>query len=163
MQYILIGTPLYHVYTRFGSLWTSVASHLNRALTPVPRMSRISDLVRDSKLFTEFTSECTTHTFFGSTLVPGKKRARRQRREERWTKSKRLGHGSFGVVWLEECVTGRNGRLRAVKEIRKETVGFQEEEYNRELEAIAKFSHARVWLLSIFDDCRLGWANATPV
>ncbi|KAJ5129356.1 uncharacterized protein N7515_005395 [Penicillium bovifimosum] len=118
-------------------------SHPQPTLTPVPRMSRISDLVRDSKLSTEFTSECTTHTFFGSTLVPGKRRSRRQRQEERWTKSKRLGHGSFGVVWLEECVAGRIGRLRAVKEIRKETVGFQEEEYNRELEAIAKFSHTR--------------------
>jgi hypothetical protein len=56
-----------------------------------------------------------------------------------------LGTGAFGTVWLEKLIT-ENGeeKYRAVKEIRKRVHGSKIIDYNRELEAIAKFSHQRV-------------------
>lgn len=102
-------------------------------------MSQISDLVHDSRLSTRFLSDNTIHTYFESTTVFNR-RARRQKRVETWVRSKELGRGSFGIVWLEQCP--REDRLRAVKEIAKKKI--QENAYHRELEAIVKFSHARV-------------------
>ena len=49
-------------------------------------------------------------------------------------------------MWLEKCTKGGNGdiKVRATKEIRREhSAGI---DYNRELEAIAKFSQPKVWL-----------------
>ena len=60
---------------------------------------------------------------------------------------KRLGRGNFGIVWLERCIHGDSkGKLRAVKQIEK----LESCDYNRELEAIAFFSHSKVSLLSSF-------------
>jgi hypothetical protein len=48
------------------------------------------------------------------------------------------------MVWLEKCMKGNKDHdVRAVKEIAV-SVGNRRVEYNRELEAIAKFSHRRV-------------------
>ncbi|PQE08308.1 kinase-like domain-containing protein [Rutstroemia sp. NJR-2017a BVV2] len=59
-------------------------------------------------------------------------------KEERWKKEKVLGRGGFGVVTLEKCIQGDSkDRLRAVKKIRKA------DNYERELEAIALFSHEK--------------------
>ncbi|KAJ5353722.1 hypothetical protein N7541_006286 [Penicillium brevicompactum] len=101
-------------------------------------MSQISDLVHDSRLSTRFLSDNTIHTYFESTTVFNR-RARRQKRVETWVRSKELGRGSFGIVWLEQCP--KEDRLRAVKEIAKKKI--QKNAYHRELEAIVKFSHAR--------------------
>jgi hypothetical protein len=117
-------------------------------------MSQVSDLVRDSKLPTKLDADLTTHTFLESTLVAGR-RGRRREREEVWKKKRDLGIGIFGTTWLEECVS--QGKLRAVKEVRKLVPGSRSMDYNRELEAIARFSQQKVsarlvfmpWILSI--------------
>lgn len=102
-------------------------------------MSQISDLVRDSRLETQFLSNNTIHTYFESKTVLNR-RARRQKRVEQWVRSRELGRGTFGIVWLEQC--DQEDRVRAVKEIAKKEI--QEKTYHRELEAIVKFSHPRV-------------------
>lgn len=107
-------------------------------------MPPIPDLVQVSKLDTRFHSdpESIQHVKYvsGSTS-----RQRRIHKEEYWNRERGLGHGSFGIVWLERCVQGdTKGEVRAVKGIRKLESG----DYYRELEAIALFSHAKVSLSS---------------
>jgi serine/threonine protein kinase len=106
----------------------------------MPRMS-VSDFVKDSKLPTKLDLELTTHTFLESTSVTGR-RGRRREREEVWKKKRHLGIGTFGTVWLEECIS--EDKLRAVKEVRKPAPGSRALDYNRELEAIARFSQQKV-------------------
>ena len=106
-------------------------------------MSSIPDLVRISKLETQFHSdpEYVRHVEHISGTTP---RQRRIRKEEIWTRVKELGRGSFGIVWLERCIQGdRKEEVRAVKEVQKLESG----DYYRELEATALFSHAKVGLL----------------
>jgi hypothetical protein len=101
-----------------------------------------SDLVRDSKLESSILDDYTIHTKYISNPATGE---RRTRVEERWQRTKELGRGSYGVVWLEKCTSGPgSGQLRAVKELRKEPANVSPIHYHRELEAIAKFSHERV-------------------
>jgi len=104
----------------------------------------VSNLVKDSKLRTNLDSELTTHTFLESTSVAGR-RGRRREREEIWKKKRHLGIGIFGTVWLEECIS--EDKLRAVKEVSKSAPGSRSMDYNRELEAIARFSQQKVGFL----------------
>lgn len=105
-------------------------------------MPPISDLVRDSKLETEFHHEYTQHVYYISGHNP---RQRTLKKEERWKREKRLGNGTFGIVWKEKSVTESDDiKYRAVKEIKKRAPGPGAVEYSRELEAIAKFSHRKV-------------------
>lgn len=106
-------------------------------------MPPLPDLVRLSKLDTQFSSEpqYIQHVQYvaGSTASQ-----RRIRKEERWRREKRLGRGGFATVWLERCILGDNeGELRAVKDIPKNNSSF---DCIRELEAIAIFSHSQVSL-----------------
>ncbi|KAL4946942.1 kinase-like domain-containing protein [Aspergillus filifer] len=58
---------------------------------------------------------------------------------ETWTRTKLLGGGATGEVWLEECHTGaKKGQLQAVKVVSK-SINFNVYE---ELETIAKFSQS---------------------
>jgi hypothetical protein len=105
-------------------------------------MSRVSDLVKDSKLETFFHPEYTVHIYIesGHTALE-----RTNRREEYWKRGKHIGGGSYGSVWLEQCVEGkREIGLRAVKQIIKPPQLLKPVNYNRELEAISKFSHRKV-------------------
>lgn len=118
-------------------------------------MSRsTSDLVRDSRLQTTFESgDLTRHVFHISDPARG---LRRHRVKEVWKNAKRIGIGSFGSVWLQRCIQGTDASrpdVRAVKEIAKplEADGPQGDDEHlrvvdctRELEAVAKFSHANV-------------------
>jgi hypothetical protein len=105
----------------------------------------LPDLVRLSQLDTQFSlnPEYTQHIQY----VPEDTRERRRvRKEERWKRIKRLGSGTFGDVWLEQCIQGNTeGKARAVKKIQK----LDRNNYYRELEAIALFSHNKVGI-SIF-------------
>ena len=105
-------------------------------------MPPIPDLVQISKLETHFDldSNCTRHVRYETGTTS---RRRRIRKEEKWSREKGLGHGSSGVVWLERCIQGdHEGQVRAVKEVRKP----KSDDYYRELEAIALFSHTKVGL-----------------
>lgn len=107
-------------------------------------MSRLPDLVRDSKLETRFVPDFnveTVHTYHES------ERSRRRLVPvlEHWKRQEKIGGGGYSTVWLESCPKfSRHGvQVRAVKQI--ETGGrFARIDFNRELEAIAKFSHPKV-------------------
>jgi hypothetical protein len=104
-------------------------------------MSRLPDLVLDSRLRTDFRDSVTIHSFLEINEV-----GRRYFREEHWKRERDLGHGGFGRVRLERCVTIgiKQNALRAVKIIDKQSNPFNSLDFNRELEAIAKFSNDRV-------------------
>lgn len=102
----------------------------------------LSDLVRDSKLESVVFGDHTIHTKYISNPAAGQ---RRVRVEEIWQRTKELGRGSYGVVWLEKCTSGPDsGKVRAVKELMKGTATMPSAGYARELEAIVKFSQERV-------------------
>ncbi|KAH7000892.1 kinase-like domain-containing protein [Ilyonectria destructans] len=113
---------------------------------------RVPDLVRDSRLTTRFlTSGATQHTVYHVSLQSCHRRP--SRIDETWYRQQVLGNGSFGCVWLERCASGpAEGKLRAVKEIRKDP--SLPVSYSRELEAMAKFSHKRY--AHCFVEC-YGW------
>ncbi|ETS75320.1 hypothetical protein PFICI_12264 [Pestalotiopsis fici W106-1] len=102
--------------------------------------SLVSDLVRDSKIETEWLGSCLRHVFYDT--GPSAKQ-RRIRREETWVRQKFVGRGAYGCVYLEQCEIGSSQKLRAVKEIKKSVVPGEELDYMRELEAVAKFSHQK--------------------
>lgn len=101
-----------------------------------------SDLVLDSKIETEILGTETKHVFY----APGNSAQERQvRKQERWVRDKYLGQGAFGTVHRERCEEGeRKNMVRAVKQIQKRLAADEELDYNRELEAILKFSNPRV-------------------
>jgi hypothetical protein len=100
----------------------------------------LPDLVRDSKLETQIFTDHTVQTVYVSDPTTGQ---RCVPIEQRWHVAEQLGSGSFGVVYLEKCVSGPAlGQVRAVKQLRKG--GSNASNYARELEAIAKFSHEKV-------------------
>lgn len=115
---------------------------------------RNSDLVQDSKLDTtliDHDGNSVQHTLY---ISSHRTRRRPRKVEETWIRREKIGSGTFGNVWLQECVDGKNdniGRFRAVKEIAKRKCedGSAPIEYNRELEAIAKFSQSKVWPCSL--------------
>lgn len=112
-------------------------------------MAPTPDTVRLSELKTEFLSDphLTKHSYHVS--KPGK---RKVLQEEVWQRQRELGRGAFGAVYLERCVQGeKTGNVRAVKKIQKVT----ESNYDRELEAIALFSHRKV--------CTWRWRRLTAL
>ncbi|KAH7141673.1 kinase-like domain-containing protein [Dactylonectria macrodidyma] len=113
---------------------------------------RVPDLVRDFQLTTRFlTDGATQHTVYRVSLQSGHQRP--SRIDETWNRQQELGSGGFGCVWLERCVSEPGqGKLRAVKEIRKDP--SLPVSYTRELEAMAKFSHKRY--VHCFIEC-YGW------
>jgi hypothetical protein len=118
----------------------------NSDLSSISGSRTIPDLVRDSKLETAFApnGQVVRHVSY---VTNPRMRRRRVRKEEIWERQSELGSGAFGRVWLEKCATGDDiGKLRAVKEITKlqRQSRSSEIDYNRELEAIAKFSHKKV-------------------
>ncbi|KAJ5974082.1 kinase-like domain-containing protein [Penicillium waksmanii] len=121
-------------------------------------MSRLPDLVRDSKLETRFVPDFsveTVHTYHESEPA----RRRLVSVLEHWKRQEKIGGGGYSTVWLESCpkVSRQGVQVRAVKQI--ETGGrFARIDFNRELEAIAKFSHPK------YERCfvkSFGWYN-TP-
>jgi serine/threonine protein kinase len=105
-------------------------------------MSQPPDLVSDSKLPTSFRNSITVHSY-----PEIDEAGRRFSREAHWKQERLLGYGGFGQVWLEQCIIGRTKQdsLRAVKIINKPQQLSGSKDFNRELEALAKFSNRRVW------------------
>jgi hypothetical protein len=105
------------------------------------------DLVQDSRLETEFLDGSTVHTF-----IEPYGRNRRISRKEYWRLERRLGRGGFGQIQLEKCTAGESkDTMRAVKIINKQSGSTRRKpmDFNRELEAIIKFSHNRVGRISL--------------
>ncbi|KAI1416097.1 kinase-like domain-containing protein [Hypoxylon sp. FL1857] len=107
-------------------------------MTTAPRMP---ELVQDSRLEV---------TFYPNASVPNRTihtrpSSRRTIKNEIWIREKRLGAGGYGTVWLERRDTGgrRSHEYRAVKELRIRSPRKSNEDYVRELEALAKFSQER--------------------
>jgi len=97
----------------------------------------LRELVRTSKLQATIDQNLTIHTRpFG------------RRRRETWTREQILGHGGYGVVWLERKVKegGSPAELRAVKSIRISDHRTKPDggQYVRELEALVMFSQDKV-------------------
>ncbi|EHK25911.1 uncharacterized protein TRIVIDRAFT_144790 [Trichoderma virens Gv29-8] len=105
-------------------------------------MSRLSDLVQDTRLSTSFENNFTIHHHNDS---DDENHARSTWRLEYWKDTDHLGRGGCGEVWLQECVRGgkRGNDRRAVKVIPWRNLKDKREKYMTELEAIAKFSQKR--------------------
>jgi hypothetical protein len=102
------------------------------------------DLVRDAKLETKF--HLGGDVEHGNYSIQGAKEHRPTWNIQEWQRKSLLGIGSFGKVWLQQCVSGeQRGQLRAVKEIEK---GKYLINHERELEAVFKFSQQKVSVLS---------------
>jgi serine/threonine protein kinase len=96
-------------------------------------MNDLSERVLDYKLTTEHVSDCVVHIHRGQGP-----------RREYWRRRRIIGGGTFGRVYLEDCVKGqRDAAVRAVKEITKPTRSVPLASLNRELEAMAKFSQLK--------------------
>lgn len=107
-------------------------------------MSRLPDLVRDSKIETQIIRDgYCVHTYYDS---DPNSLQRAVPRLEHWQRERDIGGGSYGSVHLEKCVRGqRDIQVRAVKKIIIPTRQHAKPiDYNRELEAIAKFSQRKV-------------------
>jgi serine/threonine protein kinase len=107
-------------------------------------MPHAVDFLRDSKLDAKFFGHDTLHVSYRSLAS---NQQRNTRVDERWTRKRKIGGGTYGQVWLESCSEGpKKGDLRAVKEISKAQATVADTDYTRELEAITKFSEAKVSL-----------------
>ena len=62
--------------------------------------------------------------------------------EERWHNVRPIGYGSFGEVWQQ--TRGGSNEQRAVKVLRKQQMRSWGINYEREIEALAKFDKAEV-------------------
>ena len=115
-------------------------------------MARLPDLVRDSKLETHFLHGNIAETVHTYNEPDPTSQRRLVSRSEHWQRQTRIGGGGFGSVWLEKCTKGhRDIQVRAVKRIEISA----RVDYNRELEAIAKFSHRKVWLYQLTVHCEV--------
>lgn len=129
-------------------------------------LSASSDLVRDSKLETRFPRDPveetahpphTLHVFYESGQ---KSHERLVKRQEIWTRQKLLARGGSGSIWLEKCVRGNKlDETRAVKQIPRSERG-KVIDYHRELDALAKFSHARYHRCFVQSFGWYEWKNA---
>ncbi|KAJ5692033.1 Tetratricopeptide-like helical [Penicillium macrosclerotiorum] len=129
-------------------------------------MARVSDLIRDSKLETHFLPDHTVETVHTFQESDPQSRRRLVTRTEHWRRERSpIGQGGFGSVWLERRTKGgpsgatvQEGAVRAVKQINMNSQ-HGSIDLDRELEAIAKFSHPR------YERCfvkSFGWYNEGP-
>lgn len=99
-------------------------------------MDDLTTLLQDFKLDTHFTNGRIEHVYNECDKSSGKRVIERR---EQWKRMRRIGRGSYGEVWLEECVEGGQiGSLRATKDI----WSYGQINYARELEALSVFSKA---------------------
>ncbi|PYI24202.1 kinase-like protein [Aspergillus violaceofuscus CBS 115571] len=79
-----------------------------------------------------------------------------RKQQERWVKSKDLGVGAFGHVWLESCSSSDSEppKLRAVKRVQKVIMFHHNMDYTREIQAMVRFSQPKY---ASFFVKSLGW------
>lgn len=111
-------------------------------------MDDLTTLLQDFKLDTHFINDRIAHLYNECDKSSGRRVIERC---EQWKRMRLIGEGSFGEVWLEECVEGGHiGSLRATKDIWSRG----QIDYARELEALSVFSRASCarWFCQYF-----GW------
>ncbi|KAI0419351.1 kinase-like domain-containing protein [Xylaria grammica] len=103
--------------------------------------TNVPESVRDSRWEADF--EPNPHVPYQTTNTL--RSGRRLLRQEIWIRQRRLGHGGFGVVWLEKAQSADQSstRLRAVKELRVSQKDSRRRECIRELQALVKFSQQK--------------------
>ncbi|KAI0971065.1 kinase-like domain-containing protein [Xylaria arbuscula] len=103
--------------------------------------ANLPESVRDSRWEADF--EPNPHVPHQTTNTLGS--GRRLLRQEIWERQRQLGHGGFGVVWLERTQAADQSpiRLRAVKELQVSQKDSRRREYIRELQALVKFSQQK--------------------
>jgi hypothetical protein len=122
------------------------------------------EMVRDARLETSYLDGCVQHARYTADSHTGRTPQRPSRTLETWERQKELGRGTFGTVSLELCTSGdRKGMLRAVKEILKDTRSAAPIDYERELEAMIKFSHEKVFALLMQMEVCSALINATGI
>ncbi|GAP92297.1 putative CAMK protein kinase [Rosellinia necatrix] len=104
----------------------------------------LPETVRDSRWEADFLPS----PYYPSRIINTQRSGRRLIRRETWTRQGRLGHGGFGVVWLESLEEAHSANqysasLRAVKELKLGRKDGRRRECIRELEALAKFSQKK--------------------
>ncbi|KAI3328098.1 kinase-like protein [Xylariaceae sp. AK1471] len=101
----------------------------------------LPEYVRDSRWEVEFQPNPSYPIRILNTQSSGRRLIRR----EIWTREKRLGHGGFGVIWLERAHANSqlSPGVRAVKELRFGKNHEHRKECIRELEALLKFSQRK--------------------
>lgn len=110
-------------------------------------LQNLPELVRDSHLEATFHPNAdipneTTHLRYWG---------RRRPQKERWARQKMLSRGGFGIVWLEkrESQSPEAYDFRAVKQLDIAKTRAEQRDCVRELEALAKFSQAKVGCASL--------------
>lgn len=102
----------------------------------------LPELVRDSRI------EAVINDSENLTVHMRLSGRRNVSRHETWSRKRILGHGGYGIVWLEQKIKEDDSpsELRAVKGIRIPDSHWKLErgQYVRELEALAKFSQEKV-------------------
>lgn len=103
----------------------------------------IPEAVRDSRWEADF----QPNPSYPSYTVNTQRAGRRIIRREVWIREKRLGHGGFGVVWLEKAhsINQLSVDKRAVKELRIAQDDRRRRECIHELVALVKFSQKKVY------------------
>lgn len=108
-----------------------------RAPSPLREEDEVASEKSDHQEF-KFDS-CKLQSFFHDGFIKHVVwRSKSQCEITEWNRSRILGRGTFGTVWLEK--ERRQGTLRAVKEMRKDVIG---QEYSREILAMAKLKKVR--------------------
>ena len=106
-------------------------------------MAARSDLLDHYKLDADQFGDSVIHYSYRSDRARG---LRKVKVEERWDNVRPIGYGSFGEVWQQK--RNNSNEHRAVKVLRKHQMKSWGINYEREIEALAKFNTAQVSLSS---------------
>lgn len=107
-------------------------------------MAPRSDLLDHYKLDAEQIGESVIHCSYTSDRARG---LRKVKLEQRWDNVKPIGYGSFGEIWQQK--QSDSNEQRAVKILRKRPMKSWGIDYEREIEALAKFDKAQVSFSSL--------------
>lgn len=102
-------------------------------------MAPRSDLLDHYKLDADQIGDSVIHYSYRSDRSCG---LRKVKMEERWDNVRPIGYGSFGEVWQQK--RSDSNEHRAVKVLRKHQMRSWGIDYDREIEALARFDAAQV-------------------